>query len=72
MNQFRNMPRNIQNPANYNVFGDTVITQIFQDEPTIIQIRNQHIADAYLRFFEELWDASKWSFSNYFDGWIAH
>ncbi len=59
LNQFRNMPRNIQNPANYNVFGDTVITQIFQDEPTIIQIRNQHIADAYLRFFEELWDASK-------------
>jgi len=59
LNQFRSMPRNIQNPANYNIFGDTVITQIFQDEPTIIQVKNQYIADAYMRFFEELWDAGK-------------
>ncbi len=58
-NQFRSMPRTIQNPANYNVFGDTVITQIFEEEPTIIQIKNQHIADAYMRFFEELWNAGK-------------
>ena len=29
LNLFRKMPRSIQNPANYNVFGDTVITQIF-------------------------------------------
>ena len=59
LNQFRKMPRSIQNPANYNVFGDTVITQIFETEPTIIQIKNQSIADAYLRFFEELWELSK-------------
>lgn len=58
-NQFRSMPRNIQNPANYNVFGDTVITQIFGDEPTVIQIKNKNIADAYLRFFEELWNSGK-------------
>ena len=59
LNQFRSMPRNIQNPANYNVFGDTVITQIFEKEPTIIQIKNQHIANAYMRFFEELWNSAK-------------
>lgn len=59
LNQFRSMPRSIQNPANYNVFGDTVITQIFEKEPTIIQIKNQSIADAYMRFFEELWNAGK-------------
>src|SRR3989344_8615181 len=59
LNQFRSMPRNIQNPANYNVFGDTVITQIFEKEPTIIQIKNQHIANAYMRFFEELWNSGK-------------
>ena len=58
LNQFRKMPRNIQNPANYNVFGDTVITQIFEEEPTIIQVKNQNIADAYLRFFEELWNSA--------------
>ncbi len=58
-NQFRRMPRNIQNPADYNVMGDTVITQIFEKEPTIIQIKNQKVADAYLRFFEELWESGK-------------
>ncbi|MEI8223908.1 MAG: ATP-binding cassette domain-containing protein [bacterium] len=58
-NQYRQMPRALQNPANYNVFGDTVITQIFENEPTIIQIRSQHVANAYLRFFEELWELSK-------------
>lgn len=57
LNKFKKMPRTIQNPANYNIFGDTVITQIFDTEPTIIQIKNQKIADAYLRFFEEMWDA---------------
>lgn len=58
-NDFRAMPRQLQNPANYNVFGDTVITQIFEGEPTIIQIKNQNIADAYKRFFEELWSLAK-------------
>ncbi len=59
LNQFREMPRSIQNPSNYNVFEDTVITQIFGDEPTIIQTKNQKIADGYMRFFEELWEAGK-------------
>jgi polar amino acid transport system ATP-binding protein len=59
LNQFRKMPRQIQNPANYNVFLDTVITQIFEDEPTIIQVKNKSIAEAYLRFFEELWESAK-------------
>ncbi|MBH41727.1 MAG: hypothetical protein CL685_03365 [Candidatus Magasanikbacteria bacterium] len=59
LNQFRRLPRTIQNPANYCVTEDTVITQIFEDEPTIIQIKNQHIADAYMRFFEELWNSGK-------------
>ncbi|MCW1930313.1 MAG: ATP-binding cassette domain-containing protein [Candidatus Kerfeldbacteria bacterium] len=59
LNQFRPMPRAMQNPANYNVFGDTVITQIFTKEPTIIEIKNPHIATAYMRFFEELWETSR-------------
>jgi polar amino acid transport system ATP-binding protein len=59
LNQFRSMPRNIQNPANYIVIGDTVITQVFENEPTIIQVKNQYIADAYMRFFEELWNSGK-------------
>jgi polar amino acid transport system ATP-binding protein len=59
LNKFRQMPRTLQNPANYNVFGDNLIIQIFDEEPTIIQVKNASIAKAYLRFFEELWGAAK-------------
>jgi polar amino acid transport system ATP-binding protein len=64
LNHFRKMPRTIQNPANYNVFDDTVITQIFEKDPIIIQIKNQNVADAYLRFFEEMWSLSEASTIN--------
>jgi ABC-type polar amino acid transport system ATPase subunit len=58
-NNFRKMPRQITNPANYNVFDDVVITQIFGDEPTIVQIKNKDMAKAYLAFFEDLWSRSQ-------------
>jgi len=57
LNRFRSMPRTVRNPANYNVFGDTVITQIFDEEPVIIEVKGRQVAEAYLRFFEELWEA---------------
>ncbi len=59
INEFRLMPRTLQNPANYNVMDDTVIMQIFGDKPTIIEIRDSFVAEAYIRFFEEMWEVSK-------------
>lgn len=55
LNQFKLMPRTLKNPANYNVMGDTVIIQIFGKKPTIMEIRDAAVAEAYLRFFEEMW-----------------
>ena len=55
----RLMPRTLQNPANYNVMGDTVIIQIFGEKPTIMEIRDEAVAESYLKFFEEMWDVSR-------------
>lgn len=46
-------------PANYNVWGDTVILQVFGDPPTVIEIRNPKLAQGYLNYFELLWKQGK-------------
>lgn len=58
LSDLRLMPRTLQNPANYNVMGDTVIIQIFGDKPTIMEVRDADVAKAYLNFFEEMWAVS--------------
>ncbi len=59
LNDFRLLPRTLQNPANYNVMGDTVIIQIFGEKPTIMEIQDIDVAEAYLKFFEEMWSVSR-------------
>ena len=59
LNKFRLMSRTLKNPANYNVMGDTVIIQIFGENPTIMEIRDPAVAEAYKMFFEEMWAVSK-------------
>jgi|SRR3989344_5744562 len=58
VNDFCLMPRNLRNPANYNVMGDTVIIQIFGEKPTIMEIRDSAVAESYRQFFEEMWRVS--------------
>ncbi len=58
LNEFRLMPRALRNPANYNVMEDSVIIQIFGDIPTILEIKDKAVAEAYMKFFEELWAVS--------------
>jgi hypothetical protein len=58
-NDFRLLPRTLENPANYNVMGDTVIIQIFGEKPTIMEIQDASVAEAYLKFWEEMWGVSK-------------
>jgi polar amino acid transport system ATP-binding protein len=64
LNKFAKMPKEVKNPANYIIFGDTVATQIFGDNPSIIQIKNSAVATAYLQFFDELWSSAKHSHRN--------
>jgi polar amino acid transport system ATP-binding protein len=58
LNDFRLLPRTLSNPANYNVMGDTVIIQIFGENPAIMEIQDASVAEAYLTFFEEMWSVS--------------
>ena len=57
LTKIRTLPASKTNPANYNVYQDTIITQVFDDEPTIIEIKNKEVALSYLHFFDELWES---------------
>ena len=51
---------NQQNMANININSDgSVILQIFDPVPTIIEIRNQALADSYMRYYHDLTKHSK-------------
>lgn len=59
LNEYRLIPKNYQNPANYYVIDDVVVIQIFGepgDEPSIIEIKNAHVAKSYQNFFDLLWE----------------
>ena len=61
MNEYRLLPRHLENPANYYVFDDVVVIQIFGEagsRPTIIEIRNPHVAKSYQNYFNLLWEQS--------------
>ncbi|MSR71668.1 MAG: amino acid ABC transporter ATP-binding protein [Candidatus Taylorbacteria bacterium] len=51
---------NTKNMANININSDgTVILQIFDPIPTVIEIRNQALADSYMRYYNDLAKHSK-------------
>lgn len=61
LNEYRLIPRNIENPANYYVIEDVVVVQIFGkpgDEPAVIEIKNPHVAKSYQNYFNLLWEQS--------------
>lgn len=62
LNNYRILPKNMKNPANYYVIEDTVVVQIFQTEtgePTIIEIKNKAVAESYQKYFDVLWEMSE-------------
>lgn len=61
LNEYRLLPRHLENPANYYVNGDLVVIQIFGkpgDEPALIEITNPHVAQSYQNYFNLLWEQS--------------
>lgn len=59
LNQYRPMPKNLENPANYYMTSDVVVIRIFgeaHDEPAIIEIKNASVARSYLNYFNLLWE----------------
>lgn len=60
-NQYRLLPKNVENPANYFVIDDVVVIQIFGkpgDEPALIEIKNPNVAKSYQNYFDLLWEQS--------------
>lgn len=55
----RYMPSEIKTPSYYCVYKDTLILFILNDEPTVIEIINQQIADSFQAYFEEFWKQTK-------------
>ena len=61
LNDYRLIPKHLENPANYYVIEDVVVIQIFGqpgDEPSLIEIKNKNVAKSYLNYFNLLWDQS--------------
>ncbi|MEI8143714.1 MAG: amino acid ABC transporter ATP-binding protein [Candidatus Berkelbacteria bacterium] len=62
LNEYRLIPKNMDNPANYYVIEDVVVIQIFGkegDEPAVIEIKNKNVAKSYLNYFNLLWEQSQ-------------
>lgn len=61
INEYRILPNDIKNPANYYVIDDVVVIQIFGkagEEPAIIEIKNKDVAASYQSYFNLLWEQS--------------
>ncbi len=56
---YRIIPRNLQNPSDYVIIGDSIIIQSLDDVPTVIEIHNKNIAKSYLNYFNLLWEMGK-------------
>ncbi len=62
LNEYRLIPKNMENPANYYVIEDIVVIQIFGklgDEPSIIEIKNKDVAQSYMNYFNLLWEQGR-------------
>jgi ABC-type polar amino acid transport system ATPase subunit len=61
INNFYILPTSVKNNANINIHESTgtVVLQIFDPEPTIIEINNKALADSYMHYYNDLLKQSK-------------
>jgi len=60
INNFSILSASMQNMADININSDgTVLLQIFDPIPTVIEIKNQALADSYMRYYKDLIKYSK-------------
>ena len=56
----RFLPKEIDNPAVINIYGDRVVNLVWKDDyPILFQLINKDIADSYRKYFDVLWKISK-------------
>ncbi len=61
LNEYRLIPKNMENPANYYVIDDVVVIQIFGqpgEARAVIEIKNKNVAKSYMNYFNLLLDQS--------------
>ena len=59
LSDYRIIPKELKVPGNINIWGDTILLQTFGEPPTIIEIKNKNLANAYLNYFMLLWEKGK-------------
>lgn len=55
----RYMPIGIKTPAFFLIYKDTVMIAVPSDNPVVIEIISQDIADSFKAYFQEFWKMSK-------------
>jgi ABC-type polar amino acid transport system ATPase subunit len=61
INRFYILPTSVKNTANINIHESTgtVVLQIFDPAPTVIEINNKALADSYMNYYNDLLKQSK-------------
>jgi len=55
----RYMPTDIKTPAFFLIYKDTIMIAVPSDNPIVIEIISQDIADSFKAYFQEFWKMSK-------------
>lgn len=59
LREYRFLPFHLSNPVTTTIYPDAVTYQLFYKNPTIIEIRNQELADSYRQYYDNLWKIAK-------------
>lgn len=59
LREYRFLPFHLSNPVTTTIYPDSVTYQLFYKNPTIIEIKNQELADSYRQYYENLWKIAK-------------
>ena len=55
----RYMPTNIRTPAYFLIYTDTTMIAISSENPLVLEIISQEVADSFMSYFNEFWKRSK-------------
>jgi hypothetical protein len=60
LSEIKYLPKNYENPAAINVYGDKVaIIHWSKENPFVIVIKNKEIAEGYRKYFDLIWRVAK-------------
>ena len=59
LDEVRILPKYQKSPANIIILDDSIALQIFAEPISVIEIKNKALAEAYLLYFNTLWDTGK-------------